>query len=533
MERILRHILRLNILLAFLAMVCSSCRFQNTMSYPIIKGEILEFAVAGQTAVTIDKEQRTVNITLCETCDITAVKLERIILTENAHLDETLPDVLDLSHDIMVKVITYQSYAWTISATQPIDRHITVDNQVGDAQINLGSRIAVVYVSPSQNLETVRFTSMKLEPGESVVTSTTGWRTQGGQVIQEELPCSFPMVLNCVLSRTFNIFCNGQYVQWMVKVMPKAVDMEINSVNARCYHASVRATFSGEGSPGIQYRKASSSEWITAGGATVAGVGISVDITGLSADTDYVVRVADGERLSEEFAFRTEKDVQLDNMNFDSWWLDGKVYYPYAQGAERVWDSANKATAQFIGSSTTPEEKNVIKGKAARMESKYAMIAFAAGNIYTGTFCNIAGMGAELDWGTAFTSRPKSLKGWYNYQPKTIDRSDDAHKSAIGTMDRCQIQVLLTDWDERFHINTSKGIFVDFENDRHIIAYAKLESDKATDGYEQFELPLEYRDKERIPRWCVVVCASSYMGDYFTGGVGSVLYVDEFEFTYE
>ena len=34
------------------------------------------------------------------------------------------------------------------------------------------------------------------------------------------------------------------------------------------------------------------------------------------------------------------------------------------------------------------------------------------------------------------------------------------------------------------------------------------------------------------PKYVVISACASSLGDYFTGGVGSVLYVDEFEFIY-
>ena len=101
-----------------------------------------------------------------------------------------------------------------------------------------------------------------------------------------------------------------------------------------------------------------------------------------------------------------------------------------------------------------------------------------------------------------------------------------------GKTDKCQIQVMLTDWDGPFRINTSEGRFVDVENDKGIIAFARFETDSATETYEEFVLELEYRDLTRIPKYVVISACASTLGDYFTGGVGSVLLVDEFEFIY-
>ena len=93
---------------------------------------------------------------------------------------------------------------------------------------------------------------------------------------------------------------------------------------------------------------------------------------------------------------------------------------------------------------------------------------------------------------------------------------------------------MLTDWDKPFTINTSEGIFVDFDAD-YVLAYGKFEPEVTSDmpGYEEFTVPLEYRDLTRTPKYIVItVCASKY-GDYFTGGEGSVLLVDEFELLYD
>ncbi|MBQ8854847.1 MAG: PCMD domain-containing protein, partial [Bacteroidales bacterium] len=38
---------------------------------------------------------------------------------------------------------------------------------------------------------------------------------------------------------------------------------------------------------------------------------------------------------------------------------------------------------------------------------------------------------------------------------------------------------------------------------------------------------------DRKPKYIVAVACSSLYGDYFTGGQGSVMYVDEWEFMYK
>jgi hypothetical protein len=36
-----------------------------------------------------------------------------------------------------------------------------------------------------------------------------------------------------------------------------------------------------------------------------------------------------------------------------------------------------------------------------------------------------------------------------------------------------------------------------------------------------------------VPTYLIVVCSASKYGDYFTGGAGSVLYVDDFSLEYD
>ena len=167
------------------------------------------------------------------------------------------------------------------------------------------------------------------------------------------------------------------------------------------------------------------------------------------------------------------------------------------------------------------------------MESKYAVIAFAAGNLYTGDFGSIQGKGASLDWGTPFTGRPVALRGYYKYAPKAINRTESPYNNLAGQMDKCRIMVILTDWDAPFKVVTTTGQFVDLDNDPGIIGMVQFDSDETVSSYREFCLPIEYRDLTRTPKYAIVVCCASYLGDYFTGGEGSVMHADEFSFEYD
>ena len=101
-----------------------------------------------------------------------------------------------------------------------------------------------------------------------------------------------------------------------------------------------------------------------------------------------------------------------------------------------------------------------------------------------------------------------------------------------GKTDIGQVQVMLTDWSSPFRVSTADGQFVNPLTDEGIIAYGTMDLN-ATESYQQFTLELKYRDTVRVPKYIVIVAAASKYGDYFTGGVGSTLYLDEFSFIYD
>lgn len=309
----------------------------------------------------------------------------------------------------------------------------------------------------------------------------------------------------------------------------------------------------------FQYKKKSDADW-----TEVPSDQVEVDtktltfsylLNGLDVNTEYVFRAtsdkdkADG-KTAGEIAFRTfASEGTVYNLSFDDWVKVGKAWYATSNSADvtngLIWDSANEGTSDILGQSlvpTTPEETIKISGKAVRMESGELLGNFAAGNIYTGDFgsATISPVGAKLKWGTPFASRPLALRGWYRYEPVAINRTSSAYSHLNGQTDFCQIQVFLTTWSEQFEISTGDNRFVDTsENNPEIVAWGGIVSqDNTTDnegnvnGYVKFTIPLEYRNLEQ-PTYIVISGAASRYGDYFTGGLGSTMYLDELELVYD
>ncbi|MBR5499272.1 MAG: PCMD domain-containing protein [Bacteroidales bacterium] len=309
----------------------------------------------------------------------------------------------------------------------------------------------------------------------------------------------------------------------------------------------------------FQYKKTSDSEWTEIDKSLMVvdetTMTYSYLLNHLDLNTDYVFRStsdkdkADG-KTATEIGFKTySSEGTVYNLSFDDWTKVGKAWYATDDSNDvetgLIWDSANEGTSDILGQSlvpTTPEETIVIEGKAARMESGELLSNFAAGNIYTGDFgsATISPVGAKLKWGVPFTSRPLALRGWYRYEPVAINRTSSAYSHLSGQTDFCQIQIFLTNWTVQFEISTGDNRFVDTSMDNpEIIAYGGIISqDNTTDndgnsnGYIQFTIPLEYRSLEQ-PTYIVISGAASRYGDYFTGGLGSTLYLDELELIYD
>lgn len=316
-------------------------------------------------------------------------------------------------------------------------------------------------------------------------------------------------------------------------------DAEMVSVVPWALFADVNAKWFAQTPPdglGFQYRKTSEDVWTDFSGEVqqdAASRTFSTRLTDLDPETGYLVRaVSADDKETGELSFVTGPVQYLDNLDFDSWSDDRTPGGP--------WDSANKGSSMASIYPTVKEQSHLAvggEGKAAvKMESMYKSILgmniFAAGNLYTGAFVEavISPMGAKLDWGTPFTAKPVALKGYYHYLPKTVNRG--THNDMNGKMDIGQVQIMLTDWDAPFRVNTSASQFVDPQTDPGIIAYGTMDFNE-TEGYEPFTLRLEYRDLTRTPKYIVIVAAASKYGDYFTGGEGSVLYVDEFSLVYD
>ena len=525
-------------------LACASCVFENDMSYPRLQGRITAFAVEGQKSVTISDEAQTVEVLLQETAEITNLKVLEFELSEITTTEDAPGQVIDLSepYSLLLKTYPGQEFQWTISASQPIDRYVRCSGLI-EAVFNADNQTALVYVVEKQPLDEIEISDMKLGPETSVIFSTTGHDNADSGLVTQEV--AFPMVLDCTLSRIFTVLYKGVESDWTVTFVQKTIQNEIRSVDAWTYHAVVKGEFNGEGTPYFEYRKTSEQEWSRLDEVVVDGVSVTGDLTGLEESTEYAVRLVSDDVVGAEYVFTTGTPEQLSGMDFNSWYYggdNGKTWFPYAEGdAFPCWDTANPGISSLIDNTTVPEYEHKVEGDAAaKMVSSMAVIKFAAGNIFTGRFAEFKNMTAILEWGAPFSSRPYSLKGWYDYRPAIVNRDEmGQYPELMGKSDIMQISVALVaageDGDTSpLIVNSNFPGKPDLKTDPRVIAFAQIVSDQDTGGeYQEFELVLNYREGDnRTPIYAIIVASPSFHGDFFTGGVGSTMYVDDFSFTY-
>lgn len=297
----------------------------------------------------------------------------------------------------------------------------------------------------------------------------------------------------------------------------------------------------------MEWRVAGATDWnvIPYDALTIdAQDNVTTTLKGLTPNTSYEYRLryinGDTDIVCEPVAFTTEQQIALYNGGFENWWMDGKVAYANEQGVS-FWDTSNTGAASFGGSNTTEttDAAYVHSGsKAARLESKYIVIKFAAASLYTGSFIELVGTkGAKLNWGVPFASRPTALKGYMKYEPAAVNRTNSsapAEAPAKGEPDQCGMYCALL--SEALVVdNTDMSTFPDWENDSRVIAYGSLPLDQnvhSNGAWKEVNIPLVYSNINKKPTHLLVVFSASKYGDYFHGGEGSVLYVDDFSLEY-
>ncbi len=235
-----------------------------------------------------------------------------------------------------------------------------------------------------------------------------------------------------------------------------------------------------------------------------------------------------------------QSEVQLPNSDFNLWYDAGGYPEPGDGSTASIWGTANKALS-LVGNFNTepvPDENNGFYAKMTTIQAP-AIVRIAAATLFTGTFTDgfpsIEDPRSNIDFGTPYTSVPKGFKVMYKYNPG--ESYEDADGNPLPGSDACDIYVLLEVWEQgsstiKRRVGTawhrSSDVISDWTDLNLTFTYGELSNSdpdymKPADGY---------APEGSKPTHITVVFSSSALGDFFTGAIGSVLEVDDFELIY-
>lgn len=520
-----------------------SC-IENDIPYPYREGVITDFAVEGQlSSLVIDKTKGTVTTEVSDAVDITSLKILKLQVSHNATIlidtskcitPANFPDKgfasldsipatadtrVDFSSPVKMVLQTYQDYPWTITVNQTIDRKISVENQT-DYVIDEDNRQVIIYVAKDQPLNDITVTEMKL--GGSV-----------GVVVPD------PTTINDFSRpKTFEVTRFGVKETWTVTVLHSDDEsVKTGDVFPMVHNIMLSGNIQVGKTPVIEYKEKGSGEWqiLPESSVTVNGGTYSANITGLKENTVYVYRTTVDGTASEENECTTASEISLNNGSFDDWHQNGKVWNPWSETGVSFWDTGNKGATTVGESNTVPVSDTASgSGKAVKLESRYIILKFAAGNIFTGSYVKTDGTNGILSFGREFDSYPTGLKFKYKYKSEIINRCNDSDYEYLKNRpDSMHVYIALSDKPEPYEIRTAKANRQLFnKNDKNVIAYGELISAETISEYKEYTIKLDYR-YFRKPKYIVIVASASKYGDFFTGGEGSTLYLDEMELLYE
>lgn len=511
-----------------------SC-ISNDIPYPVISLQILAFEVEGQEGnAIIDKATRTVTVPLEETVDLKKVVVKTCSVTEGIEAPLTPEEVIDLSSPQKYTLSLYQDYEWTIQASQTIERKLTIKNQFGKPKINSTTHEITAEVAKTASQKSVYISDIKLGPKE--ISTQTFLDASGVEV---DIPLNTP--LDFSFPKTVIVRYHDIEEKWTIAISRSDKSVATGEADAWVNVAWLHGNGEEGNTNGFEYKEENSTEWIPVEEEYVTDDDgeLTARVFRLKSNTTYIYRAYSGNDFGDEVSFTTGEPVTLPGGSFDNWHQVEKVWNPWGESDSPIWDTGNKGATSLGDSNTQPTDDTWNKkGKAARLESKFIGLGsigkFAAGNLFIGEYIRTDGTNGVLNFGRPFTARPTKLKGHYKYSTAPISYVSSGYEHLKEKPDTCAIYIALTDWSEPLEIRTKPSDLSVFnKKDSHIIAYAEFYSGETVTEYKSFELTLDYRDTSRVPTYIVIVCSASKFGDYFVGGPGALLYVDDFSLEYD
>lgn len=515
---------KIPVVLAVVLGALTAC-IHNDLPYPRIQANFLSFEAPDASAVALDSANRIVTVTLPEQADIYDVAVAGYTITPGAHLvgADTIT-ALDLSEPRYVTLALYQNYIWTIKGVQDIERYFTVEGQVGAATIDVPAQRVIVYVAASTDLAKVKVLTCKLGPAGAVSTPALE-----GETVDLTRPL------------TVDIDIHDRRQTWTIYAETTETIVETVSADAWTCVAWVSGAGQADRTNGVEYRQVGTEDWTQVPAEWIShdGGNFTARIIHLEPETSYEARAYSDSDFANVLTFTTGSILQMPDSDLDQWWLNGKVWNPWAEGSEPYWDTGNKGATTLGSSNTFPtEDTSTGTGLAAQLETRFVGIGIvgklAAGNLFAGSYVRTEGTNGVLSFGRPFAERPTALRGYMKYKTAPISSVTSGFEDLKGRPDTCIIWAALIDQNEPFEIRTNPNNRQLFSPDLPIVvAYGNVQYGYDIDNYIPFEIKLDYTSTSRVPKYLLVTASASKYGDYFTGGNGAVLWLDNLELVYD
>ena len=509
-----------------MAAVIPGC-IENNIPYPRIQPDFLTMEAEGLLKeAEIDVTNRMVTLTFDETVNIKAVDITSYTITEGATITQgDLSRPIDLSNYYICALTLYQTYDWVIKGVQNIERYFTVENQIGASVIDVGGRRVKVSVSSTGGgLANVKVLTMKLGPVNSLTTPA---------LVGETIDLTHPVEVT--------VSSYGEDAVWTI--IGEEVESNVQTVRADAWTnvAWVYGAGIDGADNGVEYRLAGSQQWIKAPADWVTNTGTTfyARLINLNPETEYEARAYGDDEYGDVVRFTTGSIVQVPNSSLSDWSKNGAVWQPWAEGATPYWDTGNKGAATLGQSNVVPtSDTSSGTGQAAMLQTKFIGVGIigklGAGSVFIGTYVRTDGTNGVLSFGRDFTERPTRLRGYFNYKTALINKASSEFQSLIGQPDTCIVWCALIDSPEPFECRTNpKNQSLFDPSASYVVAYGKMQCGENVPQYIPFDITLEYTATNRRPRYLLVVASSSKYGDYFTGGDGAVMCLDDLELMYD
>ena len=312
----------------------------------------------------------------------------------------------------------------------------------------------------------------------------------------------------------------------------------------------------------FEYAKSGSSNWTSVAANLNADGGFEALMTGLTPATKYAYRLLVKDAVvGDPVELTTDAAPNVPNASLEYTTDAGKYKEWYSTSAPNVadrtawWGSGNGSKVMGIEGSADmgyvicePSSDHVDGSQSACLVSQWAVVKFAAGNLFTGYFGGLVGTkGGIVYYGRPFTARPSKLKVWLKYSTGNVNREDSYPSTGEypkkGNPDWARVYVALGNWDYKKYagtkdcpvkINTTdKSTFYNYKTMDGSIAYGDVILKGSNGGWKEYTINLDYSKTDVLPTHIIISCASSMLGDYFTGCDSSKLWVDKMELVYE